>query len=101
MEELVSKFGYSAGFVVCDSGRQQLFTGNTLTPILPLLLRNRDLTTAANMARLWTIVPLPSLGGAVTIGCVLEGTRFTWLPAGWCLGKTPWWGMSFQLSSGI
>jgi formate/nitrite transporter FocA (FNT family) len=34
---LVAKFGYSAGFLIVILGRQQLFTKNTLTPILPLL----------------------------------------------------------------
>src|SRR3954465_414824 len=32
---VISKFGYSAGFVLVILGRQQLFTENTLTPILP------------------------------------------------------------------
>src|SRR4051794_20458020 len=36
---LVAKFGYSAGFLIVILGRQQLFTENTLTPILPLLVR--------------------------------------------------------------
>ncbi len=35
---LVSKLGYSAGFLIVILGRQQLFTENTLTVILPLLL---------------------------------------------------------------
>src|SRR5215218_9856191 len=36
---LVAKFGYSVGFLIVILGRQQLFTENTLTPILPLLQR--------------------------------------------------------------
>src|SRR3954471_20221890 len=36
---LVAKFGYSIGFLLVILGRQQLFTENTLTPILPLLKR--------------------------------------------------------------
>ncbi len=39
--ELISKFGYTAGFLIVVLGRQQLFTENTLTPILPLL-HNRN-----------------------------------------------------------
>ena len=38
---LVSSFGYTIGFLIVVLGRQQLFTENTLTPILPLL-HNRD-----------------------------------------------------------
>jgi formate-nitrite transporter family protein len=41
---LVSKFGYSIGFLIVVLGRQQLFTENTLTPIIPLLQR-RDAAT--------------------------------------------------------
>src|SRR5687768_12429071 len=40
-EPLVAKLGYSVGFLVVILGRQQLFTENTLTPVLPLL-RRRD-----------------------------------------------------------
>ena len=54
-------------------GRQQLFTENTLTPILPLLYR-RDASTAANVARLWTVVLLSNLVGALAIACALSRT---------------------------
>lgn len=37
---LISKLGYSVGFLIVVLGRQQLFTENTLTVILPLLLRS-------------------------------------------------------------
>ena len=36
-QPLVANFGYSLGFLIVILGRQQLFTENTLTPILPLL----------------------------------------------------------------
>src|SRR4051812_19746867 len=36
---LVTKLGYSIGFLVVILGRQQLFTENTLTPVLPVLQR--------------------------------------------------------------
>ena len=38
---LIAKFGYSIGFLVVVLGRQQLFTENTLTVILPLLRKPR------------------------------------------------------------
>ena len=38
---LVAKFGYSVGFLIVILGRQQLFTENTLTPILPRFSRGR------------------------------------------------------------
>src|SRR4051794_17258541 len=48
--ELVSKSGYTIGFLIVVLGRQQLFTENTLTPILPLLYR-RDMATLRQVAR--------------------------------------------------
>src|SRR3954465_14593220 len=45
------KLGYSIGFLIVILGRQQLFTENTLTPVLPLL-RRKDLPTLSNMLRL-------------------------------------------------
>lgn len=70
---LISKFGYSAGFLIVILGRQQLFTENTLTPILPLL-RKHDAGTAVNVARLWSVVLLANLAGALAIGWVLAST---------------------------
>src|ERR1041385_6652600 len=52
---LISKLGYSVGFLIVILGRQQLFTENTLTPILPLLLR-KDASTLMNVLRLWSVV---------------------------------------------
>lgn len=40
----ISHLGYTVGFLIVVLGRQQLFTENTLTPILPLL-NNRDAST--------------------------------------------------------
>jgi formate/nitrite transporter FocA (FNT family) len=71
--EIISKAGYSAGFVIVILGRQQLFTENTLTPILPLLHR-RDRATALNVVRLWTIVLLANLVGALAVAAVLRCT---------------------------
>jgi formate/nitrite transporter FocA (FNT family) len=70
---LISKFGYSAGFLIVILGRQQLFTENTLTPILPLL-RSRVRSAAVNVARLWVVVLLSNLAGALAIASVLART---------------------------
>lgn len=70
---LVSKLGYSFGFVLVVLGRQQLFTENTLTPILPLLHR-KDFSTLLNVLRLWTIVLATNLIGAVVIAWTLGNT---------------------------
>ncbi len=70
---LIAKFGYSFGFVLVVLGRQQLFTENTLTPILPLLHR-KDLPTLLNVLRLWTVVLAANLVGALAISWVLGNT---------------------------
>jgi len=59
---LATKVGYSIGFLVVILGRQQLFTENTLTVILPLLL-NKKLKTLLRVARLWAIVLAANLVG--------------------------------------
>src|ERR1051326_6196389 len=41
---LVAKFGYSFGFLIVILARQQLFTENTLTAVIPLLTRRTRIT---------------------------------------------------------
>ncbi|MDX1584081.1 MAG: formate/nitrite transporter family protein [Thermoanaerobaculia bacterium] len=60
---LVTKLGYSVGFLIVILGRQQLFTENTLTAILPLLNR-REGATIRDVSRLWSIVLAANLVGA-------------------------------------
>ena len=69
---LVSRAGYSVGFLIVILGRQQLFTENTLTVVLPLLAR-KELKTLWCMLRLW----------AVVLTCNLLGTYLFAL----CIGK--------------
>jgi formate/nitrite transporter FocA (FNT family) len=70
---LVSKFGYSIGFLIVILGRQQLFTENTLTAILPLLHR-RDFNTFAAVLRLWTIVLLANIAGTFLFAWTIAHT---------------------------
>lgn len=70
---LVSSFGYSMGFLIVILGRQQLFTENTLTPILPLLHR-KEIASLGNVLRLWGIVLIANLLGAFIIALVLAQT---------------------------
>ncbi len=55
--------GYPLGYLIVIVGRQQLFTENTLTAVIPLLAR-RDLATGIRMLRLWGIVLAANLAGA-------------------------------------
>ncbi len=70
---LVAKFGYSVGFLLVILGRQQLFTENTLTAVLPVLAR-RSLPAAGRMLRLWAIVLAGNLAGAHIVAWVLGNT---------------------------
>jgi hypothetical protein len=49
---LVTRFGYALGFLIVILGRQQLFTEQTLSSILPLLSSDRPHGTLPNVARL-------------------------------------------------
>jgi formate/nitrite transporter FocA (FNT family) len=69
---LITRLGYSVGFLIVVLGRQQLFTENTLTVVLPLLLQKK-LDTLWRVLRLWGIV----------LGANLVGTFLFAL----CLGK--------------
>ena len=71
---LVAKFGYSAGFLIVILGRQQLFTENTLTPVLPLLQRKAR-ATLANVSRLWAVVLAANLAGALVVSLTLAFTN--------------------------
>lgn len=70
---LVSSIGYSIGFLIVVLGRQQLFTENTLTVILPLLAR-RNGATILNVLRLWGTVLLANLVGACIFAFVVAKT---------------------------
>lgn len=66
---LISNLGYSVGFLFVVLGRQQLYTENTLTAVLPVL---HDRTLIWKMLRLWGIVLVTNLIGVFV---------FAWLAA--------------------
>ena len=70
---LIVKFGYSAGFLIVILGRQQLFTENTLTPVLPWLHR-RTSELSYRLLRLWAIVLATNLVGAALFALVAAQT---------------------------
>lgn len=70
---LLTNLGYSLGYLIVIIGRQQLFTENTLTAIIPLLAR-RNLTTLIRVARLWAIVLVANLAGAHLFAWVAGNT---------------------------
>jgi formate/nitrite transporter FocA (FNT family) len=60
---LIESLGYPLGFLIVIIGRQQLFTENTLTAVIPLL-SERTLGKVFAVLRLWTIVLIANLAGA-------------------------------------
>ncbi len=65
--------GYPLGFIFVVLARAQLFTENTLEPVIPLL-NERDLATFGNVMRLWAIVLAGNLVGALVLALVLAYT---------------------------
>jgi formate/nitrite transporter FocA (FNT family) len=69
----LSAFGYCMGFIIVVLGRQQLFTENTITALLPVI-NERTRTYLLKMLRLWGIVLLANLTGALAIALMLAKT---------------------------
>lgn len=67
---LLDNFGYTVGFLIVILGRQQLFTENTLTVILPLLTQ-RTMRTFLCVARLWGVVLATNLLGTLIFATVV------------------------------
>ena len=59
---LVASFGYTLGFLIVILGRQQLFTENTLTPLLPLFARPTR-WRFRQLGRLWGVILVGNLCG--------------------------------------
>ena len=60
----IESLGYTLGFFIVILGRQQLFTENTLTAILPVLDDPDKPKKLAQMLRLWGVVLFTNLVGA-------------------------------------
>ena len=71
---LIENLGYTLGFLIVILGRQQLFTENTLTAILPVLDDPDKPKKFAQMLRLWSIVLLTNLIGAAIFAEVVAKT---------------------------
>jgi formate/nitrite transporter FocA (FNT family) len=70
----VASLGYSVGFIIVVLGRQQLFTENTLTAVLPVLTR-QDLKTFWSAARLWGVVLAANLAGTWIFAAILQAPQ--------------------------
>jgi formate/nitrite transporter FocA (FNT family) len=72
-QPIISKLGYWIGFLIVILGRQQLFTENTLTPVLQLLHR-ADLQTFLHVSRLWITVLVANILGAFLFTILIAKT---------------------------
>jgi formate/nitrite transporter FocA (FNT family) len=61
---LAVSFGYTLGFLIVVLGRQQLFTENTITAILPLLDDKEKWSKLLQVLRLWSVVLVANIAGA-------------------------------------
>lgn len=72
-KEIIAKAGYAVGFLIVILGRQQLFTENTLTAVLPVITRRRP-DWLVSMLRLWSIVLAANVVGCLVFAVALSST---------------------------
>jgi formate-nitrite transporter family protein len=72
---LVESFGYCVGFIMVVLSRQQLFTENTITAVLPLIATFTPLKIR-QFARLWSVVLVANF-----VGTFVAALFFTYTPA--------------------
>ncbi len=70
---LAAAAGYPLGFILVVQARSQLFTENTLEPVIPLL-HERTWGAVRRVLRLWGIVLVGNLIGALLFGVVAART---------------------------
>lgn len=68
--KIIASFGYSAGFLGVILARQQLFTENTLTAVLPVM-SEPTLHNLGRLGRLWGIVLVGNLLGTILVAYVI------------------------------
>ncbi len=61
---LITSFGYSVGFLMVVLSRQQLFTENTITVVLPIVAQPTR-ARLVRMVRMWSIVFLANMAGTL------------------------------------
>jgi formate/nitrite transporter FocA (FNT family) len=71
--QAISAAVYPLGFILVIIGRSQLFTENTLEPVIPVLA-NPSRETLAKMLRLWAIVLFGNMAGSAAFGSLFANT---------------------------
>lgn len=68
--KVIASFGYCAGFLAVILARQQLFTENTLTAVLPVMTQP-TLKNFGRLLRLWSVVLVGNLMGTLLVSYVM------------------------------
>jgi formate/nitrite transporter FocA (FNT family) len=68
--KVIASFGYCAGFLAVILARQQLFTENTLTAVLPIMSKP-TLGNFGRLLRLWAVVLIGNLCGTLLVAYVM------------------------------
>jgi formate/nitrite transporter FocA (FNT family) len=68
--KVIASFGYCAGFLAVILARQQLFTENTLTAVLPIMSKP-TLANFGRLLRLWSVVLVGNLCGTILVAYVM------------------------------
>ncbi|WP_237885626.1 formate/nitrite transporter family protein [Pseudomonas sp. PGPR40] len=68
--KVIASFGYCAGFLAVILARQQLFTENTLTAVLPIMSKP-TLGNFGRLFRLWSVVLVGNLCGTLLVAYVM------------------------------
>ncbi|WP_282364854.1 formate/nitrite transporter family protein [Pseudomonas sp. PS01297] len=68
--KVIASFGYCAGFLAVILSRQQLFTENTLTAVLPIMSKP-TLNNFGRLFRLWSVVLIGNLMGTFLVAYVM------------------------------
>ena len=68
--KVIASFGYCAGFLAVILARQQLFTENTLTAVLPVMSKP-TLNNFGRLLRLWAVVLVGNLCGTLLVAYVM------------------------------
>ena len=72
----LENFGYCIGFVIVILGRMQLFTENTITPVLPIMA-NFSAGALRDMGALWGIVLAANFAGTMIAAVFADIVAFT------------------------
>ncbi|WP_413793045.1 MULTISPECIES: formate/nitrite transporter family protein [unclassified Pseudomonas] len=68
--KVITSFGYCAGFLAVILARQQLFTENTLTAVLPIMSKPTP-GNFGRLLRLWSVVLVGNLCGTLLVAYVM------------------------------